>query len=132
MSSRIRLHRKPLLAAFAFATCLGVVTCGASADGGGRDSDLPQAAEGQLRRVWVLMDLAESTSEGGPTSSSTSPSIVPYEIRCASGQLRSAQRSMAAVGLYGVPVWTVRVRDPLSSQDGAEALRAALEDVCKV
>jgi hypothetical protein len=80
----------------------------------------------------VLTDLPESTSEGGPTSSNTSPSIVPYEIRCASGQLRSAQRSIATVGLYGAPVWTVRVRDSLSLQRGADALREALEDVCKM
>lgn len=133
MSFRIRLHGKPaVLAALAFVACLRVAISGASVAEESHDSDLPQATAEQLRRVWVLTDLPESTSEGGPTSSSTSPSIVPYEIRCASGQLRSAQRSIATVGLYGGPVWTVRVRDSLSSQRGADALRAALEGVCKM
>ena len=127
MSPRIWLHGKPAVpAALAFVTCLGVAISGASAAEEAHDSDL------SLRRVWVLTDLPESTSEAGPTSSSISPSIVPYEIRCASGQLRSAQRSIVTVGFYGVPVWTVRVRDSLSRQGGADALRAALEGVCKV
>ena len=132
--ARTRLHGKPpFLAALAFVTWLGVAICGGAwAAEESHNSDLPQAAAGQLRSVWVLTDTPESTSEGGPKSSSPGPSIVPYEIQCVFGQLRSAQRGIATVGLYGVPVYTVRLRASLSSQEGADALRATLERVCKM
>lgn len=82
----------------------------------------------ETRMVWVLSEQALA-SEGGSMSSGPS-AVVPYEIKCAVGQLRSAQRSMVSRGLYGTATWTIRVPGAVGSSEGARNLQAALERIC--
>jgi len=64
-------------------------------------------------------------------SMSSGPSaVVPYEIKWAVGQLRSAQRSIVTRGLYGTATWTIRVPGAVASSEGARNLQAALERIC--
>jgi hypothetical protein len=82
------------------------------------------------RQIWVLTDQGGVASEAGLSGSGASD-VVAYEISCAAGELRSAQRKLTAV-IYGARAWTVRVSSPLASEDGAQMLKSALEDICKV
>jgi hypothetical protein len=88
------------------------------------------AAAVDSRQIWVLTDQDGTASEGGLSASGAS-GIVPYEISCAAGKLRSAHRKLIAAGIYGAPGWTVRISSSPASEDGAQLLKSALENICK-
>lgn len=96
----------------------------APADEVGRPSGL------DFRHVWVLTDQGGVASEAGFTTSGPS-GVIPYEVRCAAGELLSAQRKLTSAGTYGIAAWTVRIGASVASEYGAQLLRAALEKVCK-
>jgi hypothetical protein len=81
------------------------------------------------RVVWVLSEQAATPSEGGRVSSETS-AVIPYDVSCSMGHVRSAQRSSQGLGVYGATKWTIRVNGAPSSAEGAQHLQAALEHIC--
>jgi hypothetical protein len=83
----------------------------------------------EKRMVWVLTEQAATPSEGGHLSSETS-AVIPYEVSCSNGHVRSAQRSSQGLGVYGATKWTIRVDGAPSSPEGAQHLQAALEHIC--
>jgi hypothetical protein len=93
-------------------------------------ADEARPAGQDARRVWVLTDQGGVASEGG-FSLAGPAGVIPYEISCAGGELRFAQRKLTSAGIYGAVAWTVRISGSLTSEYGARMLRTALENVCK-
>jgi hypothetical protein len=88
----------------------------------------PETIDHELRIVWVLAE-ARSMSEAGPVTGA--PEIVVYEVDCTRGRLVAANRTHAAYPAYGSRTWVVEIDQPIMSSDGENALRIALEGVCR-
>ena len=116
--------------ALSFVAALMLAALGLSARADEQPADGAKPAGQDSRRVWVLTDQGGVASEGG-FSFAGPAGVIPYEINCAGGELRSAQRKLTSAGIYGAVAWTVRISGSLASEYGARMLRAALENICR-
>jgi len=94
----------------------------------GASAQAPETIDHEVRLVWVLAD-AQSMSEVGPVAGISEVFI--YEVECASGRLVTANRTHEAYPRYGSRTWVVQLNQPITSSEGAKALRFALEGVCQ-
>jgi len=116
------------LAALLASAILGALAFYASANQEPAREDKPAAVDS--RQIWVLADQGGNASEAGVSTSSVTD-VIPYEISCAAGELRSAHRKPNVAAIYGAAAWTVRISSSPASEDGAQMLKSALENICK-
>jgi hypothetical protein len=124
-STKGRLANLVALLALAIPAALGSY---ASADDKAAREDKPATVDS--RQIWVLADQGGTPSEAGLSASGVTD-IVPYEISCAAGELRSVHRKLNVAAIYGAAAWTVRISGSPASESGAEMLKSALENICK-
>ena len=116
------------MAALLASAILGALAFYASANQEPAREDKPAAVDS--RQIWVLADQGGNASEAGVSTSSVTD-VIPYEISCAAGELRSAHRKPNVAAIYGAAAWTVRISSSPASEDGAQMLKSALENICK-